>query len=44
MGTRFCEEAQMNGRRISKLVHEGTYVAEVDVESIRSPRSRAHLD
>lgn len=21
----------MNGRRISKLVHEGTYVAEVDV-------------
>ena len=24
----------MNGRRISKLVHEGTYVAEVDVETI----------
>ncbi len=24
----------MNGRRIAKLVHEGTYVAEVDVESI----------
>jgi hypothetical protein len=24
----------MNGRRISKLVHEGAYVAEVDVETI----------
>lgn len=24
----------MNGRRISKLVHVGTYVAEVDVETI----------
>ena len=24
----------MNGRRFSKLVHEGTYVAEVDVETI----------
>jgi len=24
----------MNGRRISKLVHEGIYVAEVDVETI----------
>ena len=24
----------MNGRRISKLVHEGSYVAEVDVETI----------
>ena len=26
----------MNGRRISKLVHEGTYVAEVDVEMIHA--------
>ena len=34
MGTRFCKEAQMKGRRISKLVHEGTYVAEVEVETI----------
>ena len=24
----------MNGRRISKLVHEGIYVAEVEVETI----------
>lgn len=24
----------MNGRRVSKLVHEGIYVAEVDVETI----------
>lgn len=24
----------MKGRRISKLVHEGTYVAEVEVETI----------
>ena len=24
----------MNGRRISKLVHEGIYVAEVDVETV----------
>ena len=24
----------MNGRRISKLVHEGIYVTEVDVETI----------
>ena len=34
MGTRFSEDVQMNGRRISKLVHEGIYVAEVDVETI----------
>jgi hypothetical protein len=34
MGTRFSEEAKMNGRRITKLVHEGMYVAQVDVESI----------
>jgi len=34
MGNRFYEEAQMNGRRISKLVHEGAYVAEMDVETI----------
>ena len=34
MGSRFSEEAQMNGRRIAKLVHEGIYVAEVDVETI----------
>ena len=34
MGTRFCKEAQMKGRRISKLVHEGIYVAEVEVETI----------
>jgi thiamine phosphate synthase YjbQ (UPF0047 family) len=27
MGTRFSEEAKMNGRRIAKLVHEGTVPA-----------------
>lgn len=34
MGIRSSEEAQMNGRRISKLVREGIYVAEVEVETI----------
>ena len=34
MGTGFPEETKMNGRRIAKLVHEGIYVAEVDVETI----------
>jgi hypothetical protein len=34
MGNRFCKEAKMSGRRIVKLVHEGSYVAEVDVATI----------
>jgi hypothetical protein len=34
MVKRFDEEKRMTKRRISKLVHEGDYVAEVEVELI----------
>ncbi|MBI3372854.1 MAG: hypothetical protein HY017_14005 [Betaproteobacteria bacterium] len=34
MDGRFAEKEMMNNRHFTKLVHEGKYVAEVDVELI----------
>jgi hypothetical protein len=34
MGGRFFEEKNMNAKRYTKMVHEGDYAAEVDVELI----------
>lgn len=37
MGTWVQAEAQMSKRKRTKLVHEGNYVAEVDVELLQEP-------
>ena len=37
MGTRIQAEAQMTRRKRTKLVHEGSYVAEVEVELLEEP-------
>jgi hypothetical protein len=34
MGWRFSEEEKLNKRRHTKIVHEGQYIAEVEVELI----------
>jgi hypothetical protein len=34
MGTGLLEEKEMSGRRYTKIVHEGDYVAQVDVDLI----------
>ena len=36
MGGKFPEEEEMSTRRYTKLVHEGDYVAEVDVDLLYS--------
>ena len=36
MGRRLQEQESMNTRRYTKLVHEGNYVAEVDVQLVDS--------
>ena len=41
MGTRVQAEAYMNERRRTKLVHEGNYIAEVDVELLYDPEGWA---
>ena len=37
MGARTQAEAQVNKRKRTKIVHEGSYVAEVDVELLEDP-------
>ena len=37
MGTWIQEETQMSTRKRTKLIHEGSYVAEVDVEILEEP-------
>ena len=37
MGTWIQAETQMSKRRRTKLIHEGSYVAEVDVELLEEP-------
>lgn len=37
MGARIQAEAQMTRRQRTKLVHEGSYVAEVEVELLEEP-------
>ena len=37
MGTRIQAETQMSKRKRTKLIHEGSYVAEVDVELLEEP-------
>jgi hypothetical protein len=41
MGTRVLAEASMSERKRTKLVHEGNYVAEVDVELLEDPNGWA---
>jgi hypothetical protein len=36
MGARLCAETQMKARHRTKLIHEGNYVAEVDIELIET--------
>ncbi len=36
MGKRFCEEAEVRKRTRTKFVHEGRYVAEVEVELVET--------
>ncbi len=37
MGTRVQAETEMSKRKRTKLVHEGNYVAEVEVELLQEP-------
>ena len=37
MGTRVQAETKMSKRKQTKLIHEGNYVAEVDVELMEEP-------
>ena len=37
MGTRIQEETYMSKKKWTKFVHEGNYVAEVDVELLENP-------
>ena len=41
MGIWIQEEAKMNKKERTKLVHEGNYVAEVDVELLEEPEGWA---